>query len=196
MALGSGSGSASRGFCSVGTRAGLDRGFTLIELMVVLVLLAILAAVIIPEMRGTYGHERLRSTGRDLLLGLNLAYSQAVTVQLPHRFLINGRENSYRVERPVLEEDGGLTFEPLAELTGASGRLAQGIEAEVHELEQEREPLEEIRVRPALRNGVEFFPDGTAEAKEIRVRDQDGYGLVLRINPVTGRVALEEMGRK
>ena len=33
-------------------------GFTLVELIVVIVLMGVMAAMIVPEMRGTYGDER------------------------------------------------------------------------------------------------------------------------------------------
>ena len=70
-----------------GTCFGLStaRGFTLIELMVVVVLIGILTAMIIPEMKGTYGDALLRSTSRDLVNVFNLAYSRAVTLNQTHR---------------------------------------------------------------------------------------------------------------
>ena len=44
----------------------LSSGFTLVELMVVIALMGIMAAMIIPEMRGTYGDALLRSGARSL----------------------------------------------------------------------------------------------------------------------------------
>src|SRR6516162_8771785 len=42
-------------------------GFTLVELMVVIVLIGILSAMILPNMKGTYGDALLRSTSRELV---------------------------------------------------------------------------------------------------------------------------------
>src|SRR5690242_12073923 len=50
--------------------------FTLLEIMVVLVLIGILTALILPEMRGTYEDALLRSTSRQLVNAFNLAYSR------------------------------------------------------------------------------------------------------------------------
>ena len=41
-----------------------------------------------------------------------------------------------------------------------------------------------------------FYPDGTAEASEIVLRDREGFGLALRINPTTARVKILEVERK
>jgi prepilin-type N-terminal cleavage/methylation domain-containing protein len=43
-----------------------QRAFTLIELMVVIVLIGIMTAMIIPEMKGTFEEALLRSTAREL----------------------------------------------------------------------------------------------------------------------------------
>src|SRR6266446_1993484 len=60
-------------------------GFTLMEIMVVLVLLAIMAAVIIPEMKGSFEDALLRSNARKLADVFNLAYSRAVSLNQLHR---------------------------------------------------------------------------------------------------------------
>ena len=44
-----------------------QRAFTLIEMMTVLVLIGIMIAMIIPEMKGTFEDALLRSTSRDLV---------------------------------------------------------------------------------------------------------------------------------
>ena len=45
-------------------------------------------------------------------------------------------------------------------------------------------------------DGITFYPDGTAEASEIVLRDRDGFRLALRINPVTARVRIIELARE
>ena len=45
-------------------------------------------------------------------------------------------------------------------------------------------------------DGITFYPDGTAEASEILLRDRDGFRLALRINPITARVRIIELARE
>ena len=47
-----------------------------------------------------------------------------------------------------------------------------------------------------LQDAISFYPDGTADDREIELRDPDGYGLALRVNPVTSRVQLIELERQ
>src|SRR5207248_1474465 len=74
-------------------------GFTLIELMVVVVLIGVVTAMILPEMRGTFDDILLRSTGRDLVSAFGLASSQAVTVNQLHRVRLDRASGQYLVER-------------------------------------------------------------------------------------------------
>jgi hypothetical protein len=43
---------------------------------------------------------------------------------------------------------------------------------------------------------IAFYPDGTADSGDIILRDQEGFRLGLRINPITARVHLVEMERE
>jgi prepilin-type N-terminal cleavage/methylation domain-containing protein len=47
-----------------------------------------------------------------------------------------------------------------------------------------------------LNQGIVFNPDGTADAREIRLRDREGFRLGLRINPVTARIRVVELPRE
>ena len=62
-----------------GSNVGLRRAFTLIEMMVVVLLISVLTALIIPEMKGTFEDALLRTTSRQLLDAFALASSRAVT---------------------------------------------------------------------------------------------------------------------
>jgi len=45
-------------------------------------------------------------------------------------------------------------------------------------------------------DAITFYPDGTADASEILLRDRDGFRVALRINPVTARVRIIELARE
>lgn len=197
--------------CS-GRRGFGARGFSLMELLVVVVLVAVLTALILPEMRGSYDHEQVRSASRQLTRALHLAYSQAVTVQQRHRVRFDHRTSEFLVERPTRERDGSTGFYPVRDLPGSHGRIDPRIAIEIRLAgAPERFPtgqgagsgssLSVTRVAAsgpdrdadARDDAIAFFPDGTAEAKEIVVRDGHGFGFALRVHPVTARVTLVEL---
>src|ERR1051325_9832699 len=73
-------------------------GFTLIELMVVLVLIGIMTAMIVGEMRGTYEDALLRSTSRKMISVINLTQSRAITSHAACRIRLDTRKNRYFIE--------------------------------------------------------------------------------------------------
>jgi type II secretion system protein H len=183
------------------------RGFTLVELMVVLVLIAVLTAVMIPEMRGTFEGEQLRASSRELIRGLSIAHSQSITVNHPHRLVIDAAQNRYRVERLARSSEEGGGFVPVRSVAGAEGALHQHITIELRpppgvdgELELAGAAPMELRRSEAdnasAPNSIRFFPDGTAEGAELHLRDRGGFGLALRLNPITARVRVVELERR
>lgn len=80
------------------------RAFTLIEILVVLVVLAIAAAVVIPKI-GTAGDAQSVGAARVLQADLDMTRSLAVTSQTPHTLVFNADRTAYKV---VANYVGGL----------------------------------------------------------------------------------------
>lgn len=187
-------------------------GFTLIELVVVLVLMAVLSAMIIPEMRGTLEGELLRSTSRELIRGLSLANSQSITVNQPHRFVIDPERHRYRVEKLARNSEEGSGFVPVRGVPGTEGTFSERItiefkptrsaagEADLSAMRPTENRPEASATEPSATEpsgtAIRFFPDGTAEGAEIQLRDRDGFGLALRLKPVTARVQIIKLERR
>ena len=179
-------------------------GFTLLELMVVLVLIGIVTAVIIPEMKGTYEDARLRSTSRQLIDVFNLASSRAVSLNQLHRVRLERKTGRYVVERRAQEGERTTGFISLRDIVGGDGQLDTRILIEVRspgdnlpEAAGQAPLLASSTDSPApLEDTIAFYPDGTADEREILLRDREGFGVALRLNPITARVHIIELERQ
>jgi type II secretion system protein H len=183
----------------------LLRGFTLIELMVVVALVGILSALIIPEMRGSFQDALLRSTSRELVNAFHLAYSRSVSLNQTHRVRLVPAEGKYVLERAVRKAGEPVRFVPLNEILGGQGTLDTRITVDLHKTAEKSEASESQSGRekePEDTRGspreefITFYPDGTADGMDIVLEDQDGFRLGLRVNPVTARVHVLEVAKK
>jgi type II secretion system protein H len=179
--------------------------FTLIELMVVMVLIGIMTAMILPEMKGTYEDALLRSTSRELVSVCGLASSHAISVNQAHRLRLDLKTGHYSIERRASDRGPEGRFVSTREVPGGEGELDTRISIEIHKsgdeatetAEQESAPVPGSRAQSERRDdGITFYPDGTADASEIMLRDRDGFRLALRIDPVTARVRIIELARE
>lgn len=180
------------------------RGFTLIELMAVLVIIGVVSAVIIPEMGGTYEDAILRSTSRDLTAVFDLASSQAVILNQPQRVHFDRREGLYQLETQKPDPFGRAAFVPAHDVYGSYGTIDSRITVE---LIDQAEPVDEDATAPPAPaagnmagqmpdDSIEFYPDGTADARDVILRDRSGFQLGLHINPVTARVRIIQLQRR
>ncbi len=172
------------------------RAFTLVELMVVVVLIGVLSALIIPEMKGTFGDALLRSTSRDLINVFDLASSRAVSFDQACRVKLDTQTGRYLVEREIRNGTQG-NFVPLKDVSGAEGKLDSRIAIQISpagetsaEGDADNAPAE-----ASSPDTVSLYPDGTADAVEIKLRDHDGFQMILRLNPITARVRMTEPER-
>lgn len=86
-------------------RAGRDRrssgaakGFSLIEIMVVVAIIALVGAVVIPQLSYIAGVE-LKSSARTLAGTIRITYATAITSRNHYRLVFDLNEHSYRVEK-------------------------------------------------------------------------------------------------
>lgn len=187
-----------------GSRAPDRRAFTLVELTIVILLIAILSASIIPEMRGTYQDALLRSTTRTLIDSFGIAYSRAVSLGQLHRVRIDVAGGEYRIERRD-PSAGTDEFTPVKDIQGGSGKLDRRISIQIRkdpdspsdDAAQSGSRTDSDRpAGPDSDNSISFYPDGTADAAELELRDRGGFRMGLRINPITARVHIEDLKRE
>jgi type II secretion system protein H len=173
-------------------------GFTLVELMVVIVIISIMTALMIPEMKGTFQDALLRSASRELINVFDLAGSRAVSLNQLRRVQIDEKTGRYLVEKQV-SRDGQENFVPADDVPDGKGEIDARIAIEFHrpaDAASEADAETPVSENYSSRGAVVFYPDGTADAADILLRDRAGFRLGLHINPVTARVRVMELERE
>ena len=172
--------------------------------MVVIVVMTILAGVLIPDFSGDRDEAKLRTAGRTLLSTLRFAASHAATMNRAHRLQIDPPTRRFWLE----VQDDKREFRPVADMMhefDASLRIDfRRPEPKLLNREATSEPPpepvteEEVRMFGGFVNNelqrIYFWPDGTADAREILVQAEDEGGIVLSINPTTSRVSFLRVG--
>jgi len=140
-------------------------GFTLLELMVVLALLALLMGLVLPGLQRTVKKERDRATLRQLTLVLRLARSQAATTRQRVRVFVNRETGRYWLEGS--DRRGILTGMRLGET-----RL--------------------VWQDPGHRQGyIAFYGDGSSSGGKLALEDTTGRRYNLEVEIITGKVSLK-----
>ncbi len=186
-----------------------QRGFTLIEILAVVAILALVAAFVVPNMSG-FRVRALRSEARQLAAQLELARQRAIVTGVPHRVWIELDQAEYRLE--WLAEDPET-----AELAAATASEALDLHGTVP-LELAAPPARELDFRPIPGNfgrlqvvadpfyfeaveteegritrgqvSVEFARDGSAEYTEIYLQGAEGDHVALDVHPLDERVRI------
>lgn len=173
--------------------------------MVVIVLIGILTAMIIPEMKGTFEDALLRSTSRRLIDVFSLASSRAVSLNQLHRVRLDEKTHRYALERRVRDGQTGPEFAPVEDAPDSKGELDSRISLLIRKPGEDMSESTEapppeapaVGPGPAVELGtIAFYPDGTTDGGTIELQDREGFKLVLRLNPVTARVHIVESARQ
>lgn len=189
----------------------LRAGFTLVELMTVVVILGIVTAAMVPAMRGTMAEEELGEAARSLAAAIRIAHSTSVTQNRPARLRLDTGQARYQVEM-LIEEEGKPVTRPVPR-PEAAGKWNRIIQVRVEQGGQAEDTEDADNPESALSTGLDqpeevpstetqdltsirFFPDGTADSRRLIFRDRDGFGLRMDVHPVTGRVSTQRLERE
>jgi prepilin-type N-terminal cleavage/methylation domain-containing protein len=155
------------------SRSRSQAGFTLLELLVVMLILSVLVGVSVPQFRGTFRHLQLQVVASEVATLLTYAGRRAVArgEVLRVHFDVEGRRY-WLVMAPQ-----GSPAETSETISGKFGRVAS-VPAS-------------ISLAPSTRN-VTFYPDGRADRFELVISDDSSRSFRLATDVRTGRVKLVE----
>lgn len=175
------------------------RGFTFVEILVVITIILILMSVSLPRLAGTVGHTRLTTSARDVTALLRFARDAAVLTEQQtevrfdpeggrYQLVVTGREGE-RVE--IRRRRRSRNSEDRNNLLALGAEYLQGksLPNRVHfQAIYTAAPLTEDTELPR----VIFYPDGSATPATIAMQNDDLKTLRVEIYRTTGMTRVEE----
>jgi general secretion pathway protein H len=149
---------------AAGDANGAEAGFTLLELLAVLFLMALLLGLVMPSLLHSWQREKNRATLRELATTLRTARSEAVTRGRKVRVFLDLKTGRYRVEGSARR--GALTGVSLTDavLVWHNQDKSQGY--------------------------IAFFGDGSSSGGQLALMEPTGRRYLLEVAPITGKVVL------
>jgi len=144
-----------------------DGGFTFVELIVVLFILSVIAALAAPSFSRTIVSARLRASASEVRSTLARARTLAIAGAAERAVVFDLEKGEYGL-------DNEATRRGFPESVRLSGVLFGGERGERGERVERGDAV------------VRFFPDGSAEEAEVSVTAGDGGTLRVTVEPLTG----------
>lgn len=152
-----------------------QRGFTLLEMILVIILMALIAGVSLPFMGSTLDRISLQSTAREIASALRFARSQAITLKTLFTFNGDLTNNRYWLTNP--RADTSTKTKTVDETV----RLAQFQNAD--DIQSDGTFI------------IRFYPRGNSSGGSIRLEQANEENsetyYVIKIDPITGSPKIE-----
>ncbi len=141
------------------------KGFSLLELLVVLVIVGFMAVLIPPRINGAMASTQAKATARDVISALRQARSTAIVRQKEFVFKVDLTHKTYAVDDHKIYKMPNKMQVGL--LTARSEQISEHV------------------------GGIRFFPDGSSTGGRVRL-SMENLTLFIDVNWLTGKVALLE----
>jgi prepilin-type N-terminal cleavage/methylation domain-containing protein len=146
-----------------------QRGVTLIELIIVMVIIAIGATLTAPNIGGWLPNYRLRSATREVVSIMRVAQIKAVSNNIWYRVTFDTANNKYFLE---YSQDLGTTWTK----EGEDQTLPTGVQFNT----------------TFAGNATTFFTNSTATDGNITLNNNKGSTKTVRLLGLTGRIRIED----
>jgi len=147
-----------------------NRGFTLLELLVVLVILSIVIAIITPRIKKSLDTLQLKTSTRHLAATLRVMRSEAIAKKKTSALLVNLDDQTLTGDLPE----------------GGSEAFPEGIKISQVTVGEEEVSSGEAKFK--------FFPKGNISGGEIVLENNLGWSSRITLDRITGRVKIAYLG--
>jgi len=158
--------------------ASKNRGFTLLELIVVLVIISLTSALAVPQLTGALSGTNSKTAAKKIAASLRYARSRAVSEKIIYIVILNTDKNRLTLMSATKAELSSEEHSDKAKVyvLPEGLTLKSGIE-----LEKDKE---EFRIA--------FYPSGSSSGGEVIVSDEREKTYKIRVDFITGTVQVSD----
>ncbi len=167
------------------------RGFTLLELLVVLVIISLMSVLVVPQLTGSLAKTNLQTASKKILASLRYARSQAASKKITYVAIFDFEKDRLSIMTgqeaqtgETLKEDLGDGEEPV--IRSKSYDLPDGVKLE-------KGVSGEDEIDSGLFQ-IAFFPTGSSSGGDVILTNDRGKRYKISVDFITGVVRLRELG--
>ena len=170
-----------------------NKGFSLLDLLIVIMILGILGVFLAPQLHSTLNEARLNEATGELVSGLHYAQSLAVTHQRPFGLAANVAENWFRVFDHQYRTDASPHHSGTPPVDGY-GVVLNPLDKKWYTLDFDTTHQYEgvsIDSAPASGGMISFYADGHSSAADsVFVLVFGGEQRTITVDGTTGRIVV------
>ena len=167
------------------------RGFTLLELLVVLVIISLMSVLVVPQLTGSLAKTNLQTASKKISASLRYARSQAASKKITYVAIFDFEKDRLSIMTgqeaqtgETIEEDLGDGEEPV--IRSKSYDLPDGVKLE-------KGVSGEDEIDSGLFQ-IAFFPTGSSSGGDVILTNDRGKRYKISVDFITGVVRLGELG--
>ncbi len=166
-------------------------GFTLLELIVVLVIIGLMSTLVAPKLMGPLSNLNLKTASQKISASLRYARSQAASEKVTYVALFDFDKNRLVISNPPVPAAQKADL-PVTQEDGED----RPVGSKVYDLPDGVKLIKGVSREGDVNSGlfrVLFFPGGGSSGGEITVANERGRKYRIQIDFITGTVQLSEV---
>jgi prepilin-type N-terminal cleavage/methylation domain-containing protein len=183
--------------------AAVCRGFTLLEVLLVVVILLITSALAVPSFIRSFRGAKLRSAARAVVMSHRYARAMAVLKQTEAAILYDSKMGEIEIVsvKSSAESERNKFLDNRSGLGPAAGAAAtdsgaQSIVSEIRRRVPEGVKIERVESRVAKQEKdglywVRYYSNGMCDDYDVKLVDENQKRAVVKVDPISGKVGVE-----